>query len=95
MVCSNSSTRTPKCLIIFRKPPYLHRQYSSNEMEAAIAAALTHHCAHLDGVQLWLTQLSRPDPTFTTIDLAQKPQLHGIGEQPLQVGMYDSLVGGD
>ncbi len=74
---------------------YLHRQYSSNEMEAAIEAALTHHCAHLDGVQLWLTQLSRPDPTFATIDLAQKPQLHGIGEQPLQVGMYDSLVGGD
>jgi hypothetical protein len=74
---------------------YLHREYSQAEMEEAIEAALAHHCAHLDGVQLWLTQLQRPEPTFTTLNLTDLPQLTGIGQQQIQAGTYDALLGGD
>jgi transposase len=74
---------------------YLHREHSQEEMEQAIEAALTHHCAHLDGVQLWLTQLQRPEPTFTALDLDDKPRLNGVGKQPTRVGVYDALLGGE
>jgi hypothetical protein len=73
---------------------YLHRENSQAEMEAAIRAALSHHCAHLDGVQLWLTQLKRPEPVFTTLDLVDHPRLNGVGEQAVQAGIYDALMGG-
>lgn len=73
---------------------YLHRQHSSEELTAAIEKAIAHRCAHLDGVQLWLTQLNQPDPTFSTADLSKNQQLQGVGEQPLQLAVYDSLVGG-
>ena len=74
---------------------YLHREYSQDEMERAIQAALAHHCAHLDGVQLWLTQQRHPEPTFTTLNLEGRPRLTGIGQQTVQASAYDSLVGGD
>ncbi len=73
---------------------YLHTDHTQAEMEAAISAAIAHHCAHLDGVQLWLTQLNRPEPSFPTLDLAQQSRLQGIGEQPLQAALYDNLAGG-
>jgi len=74
---------------------YLHREYSETEMEQAIQAALAHHCAHLDGVQLWLTQQRRPAPTFTSLNLDNHPRLTGIGEQAVQASAYDTLMGGD
>lgn len=74
---------------------YLHRDHETDEIEAAITSALAHHCAHADGVKLWLTQSKREEPTFSPVDLAHKPTLHGLGEQPLQLALYDSLVGGD
>jgi hypothetical protein len=81
---------------------YLHRQHSVEELTAAIEKAIDHRCAHtsaalstsLDGVKLWLTQLNQPDPTFSAADLGHNHQLQGIGQQPLQLAMYDSLVGG-
>ncbi len=73
---------------------YLHRHHSAQELTAAIEQAIVHHCAHLDGVQLWLTQLNQPDPAFAAVDLGDH-QLQGIGEQPLQLAMYDTLVGGN
>jgi transposase len=73
---------------------YLHREYSQTEMERAIEATLAHHCAHLDGVKLWLTQLQRPEPVFVTLDLVNHPQLTTVGCQPVQAGVYDALLGG-
>ena len=73
---------------------YLHREHSSKEMEQAIGAALSHHCAHLDGVRLWLTQLQRPEPVFTTLDLVDRPRLNGVGEQAVMASTYDLLTGG-
>jgi len=74
---------------------YLHRQHHSEELTAAIEKALEHRCAHLDGVKLWLTQLQQPELTFPAIDLEKNQQLQGVGEQPLHVALYDSLVGGN
>ena len=73
---------------------YLHREHSREEMEQAIQVALNHYCAHLDGVQLWLTQLKRPEPILTPLDLVDHPRLNGIGEQTVQARTYDLLVGG-
>lgn len=73
---------------------YLHREYSLTEMEQAVEAALAHHCAHLDGVKLWLTQLQRPDPAFATLELVDHPQLTTVGCQPVTAGVYNSLLGG-
>lgn len=74
---------------------HLHREHSPSEMEAAIQAALAHHCAHLDGVQLWLTQQRRPDPAFAALSLADRPRLNGVGEQVVEASIYDTLMGGD
>ena len=73
----------------------LHRSYSPTEMEAAIAAALAHHCAHADGVRLWLTQLQQPAITFPTLDLRDRPRLVDVGQQRVQAGAYDLFLGGD
>lgn len=73
---------------------YLHREHDAPALEAAITSALAHHCAHADGVRLMLTQHQRREPTFSAVDLAHKPHLEGLGEQPLQLGLYDSLMGG-
>jgi transposase len=74
---------------------YLHRDYSQAELEQAIQAALAHHCAHADGVRLWLNQQRQPVLSFPTLDLAGLPRLAGIGQQAVQAGAYDVLLGGD
>jgi transposase len=73
---------------------YLHREYSQAEMQQAIEEALAHHCAHLDGVKLWLTQLNRPEPAFATLNLADHPQLTEVGQQQALAGAYDVLLEG-
>jgi transposase len=76
---------------------YLHRQHTPAEMAQAIELALAHHCAHLDGVKLWLTQL-RPvesQPVFAALSLVDRPRLAGIGEQKVEAGVYDLLVEGN
>lgn len=73
---------------------YLHREHSQAAMEQAIEAALAHHCAHLDGVQLSLTQLQRPEPSFVSLNLTHQPRLNGVGEQTVVAGSYDALLGG-
>jgi transposase len=74
---------------------YLHRDYSQAEVEAAIEAALAHRCAHVDGIRLWLNQRQQVAQTFPTLDLADLPRLAGIGQQAVQAGVYDVLLGGD
>jgi hypothetical protein len=60
----------------------------------AVSAALAHHCAHLDGVRLWLTQQQRQEPAFPVLTLTEKPHLQGVGEQPVHLAAYDALWGG-
>ncbi|NJN84767.1 MAG: hypothetical protein HC802_22415 [Caldilineaceae bacterium] len=73
---------------------YLHREYSETAIATAVTAALSHRCAHLDGVRLWLTQQQRQEPSLPALTLAEKPQLQGVGEQPVRAEAYDVLWGG-
>jgi transposase len=72
----------------------LHRTDSPETIEAAITAALAHHCAHADGVRLWLTQLQQPSQVFATLDLQDHPRLVAVGHQPVQASAYDALLSG-
>jgi hypothetical protein len=74
---------------------HLHRTYHRTEIEAAIEAALAHHCANADGVRLWLTQLQQPTLAFPTLDLQNHPRLLGVGQQSVQAGLYDVLLARD
>lgn len=62
---------------------YLHRDYSQSELETAIQAALAHHCAHVDGIRLWLNQQQQPVVSFPTVDLTSLPRLVAVGQQSL------------
>ncbi|MEZ4865675.1 MAG: IS21 family transposase [Caldilineaceae bacterium] len=72
----------------------LHQHHPADLVEQAITEALAHHCAHADGVRLCLNQLLTPAPATITLDLQSRPQLLGVGEQPVNLAQYDSLVGG-
>jgi len=72
----------------------LHREHPADQMEQAIRLALQCGCAHLEGVTLCLHQLQHPALPFPVLDLANQPQLVGIGTQPLDLGRYDQLLSG-
>ena len=57
--------------------------------------ALTYNCAHADGVTLCLHQLLHPEPDLPDLDLSEHPQLVAVGQQPVDLGRYDTLLEGD
>lgn len=71
----------------------LHQQHPADLVEAAITQAVAHQCAHGDGVRLCLNQLLHPVAPAVRLDLQTQPQLVGIGEQPVNLAQYDSLLG--
>lgn len=70
----------------------LHQSHPASLMEQAIGQAVTHQCAHLDGVRLCLNQLLHPEPTPSALDLQMRPHLLGIGEQTVNLAQYDTLI---
>lgn len=73
---------------------HLHRSHDAADVTAAIEAALAHHCAHADGVRLWLTQSQQPETVFAALDLRDHPRLVAVGQQAVQASAYDALLGG-
>lgn len=71
----------------------LHQQYSEKEVEEAIEMALTFGAAHLDGVQLCLRQLLEAPAPPQALDLSFYPELVEVGNQPVQLGQYNRLLG--
>lgn len=71
----------------------LHLDYPPELVEKAVGLAVNYGAAHLDGVQLCLRQLSNPQMPVPAIDLAFHPELEHIGQQPVNLGKYDRLVG--
>lgn len=69
----------------------LHREHPAEQMEQAIRLALEYGCARLDGVTLCLHQLQHPTAPAPVLNLRDRPQLSGIGLQPLDLGCYDQL----
>ena len=71
----------------------LHRDHPTAQVEQAITQAVALGCAQLDGVRLCLHQLQHPTPSVPTLDLAEQPHLHGIGQQSVNVRDYEQLLG--
>ena len=70
----------------------LHHDHPADLMARAVTQALAYGCGHLDGVRLCLRQLTEPEMTISSIDLAHWPQLVGVGAQELNLARYDDLL---
>ncbi len=71
----------------------LHQTYPENLVEQAVKMALSCGAAHLDGVQLCLRQLLTPKPAIRALNLDVRPELNGIGRQPVDLDQYNQLLG--
>jgi transposase len=72
----------------------LHKDHPPERLVQAIQAALALGAVHLDGVQLCLHQLSPTEELPVALDLRGHDRLAGIGEQPVNLGQYDTLLSG-
>jgi hypothetical protein len=70
----------------------LHRQYPAELIEQAVSQALRYHCAHADGIELCLRQLSRSEPATSPLDLSDRPYLAEVGGPLAPVAQYDRLL---
>jgi len=71
----------------------LHQEHPEKQVEQAIEMALALGAAHLDGIQLCLRQLLQPKEPPSPLDLSFYPELVGVGNQPVELGQYDRLLG--
>jgi len=71
----------------------LHQEHPEKQVEQAIEMALALGAAHLDGVQLCLRQLLEPKAQPKSLDLSLHPELVRVGNQPVELGQYDRLLG--
>jgi transposase len=72
----------------------LHQDHPADEIAAAVTQALTYGCGHFDGVRICLRQLTDPEAPIPAIDLAEWPELVGVGAQAVDLGCYDRLLEG-
>lgn len=73
----------------------LHQEYPPALIEQAVQQSLTYNCAHADGVMLCLRQLLNPEPSLPGLDLSEHPQLMSVGQQPIDLARYDTLLEAD
>lgn len=71
----------------------LHLKFPEKEVEQAVEMALDFGAAHLDGVQLCLRQLLEDKEYPKSLDLRFFPELVGVGNQPVELGQYNRLLG--
>lgn len=72
----------------------LHKDNSPELIVQAIETALALGAVHLDGVQLCLRQLTTGPEQPLALDLSGHDRLAGIGQQPVNLGQYDTLLSG-
>jgi hypothetical protein len=72
----------------------LHQQYPARQIERAVEQALSFGCVHFDGVKHCLEHLESPSTAVPLLDLADKPHLAALGNQPIDLARYDQLVEG-
>jgi transposase len=70
----------------------LHDSHAPEALVGAIQAALNLGAVHLDGVRLCLRQLAANQEPPALLDLSDKPALARIGEQPINLYQYDTLL---
>jgi len=72
----------------------LHQTYPSATIENAVAAAVLSGMMGLDGVLYQLNRSILPDPPINPLNMTAFPQLAAIGCQPVDLHLYDQLIGG-
>lgn len=72
----------------------LHRDHPAESVAQAVEQALTHSCAHADGVELCLRQLEDPGAMIAPMDLTRWPELMTVGTQSPDLKCYDRLLEG-
>jgi len=70
----------------------LHRDYPADLVMRAVTQALEYGCAHADGVQLCLRQLTNPERPPSPLELSRWPELVAVGTQTPDLGCYDRLL---
>jgi hypothetical protein len=71
----------------------LHQSHSTDQVEQAVADAVHTGMLNLDGVRYHLKRLSTPLPMTRPLDLSHLPQLADIGCQPVDLQLYNQLLG--
>jgi transposase len=71
----------------------LHQAHSTDLVEQAVAAAVHTGMLNLDGVMYHLQQLSSPILSTHPLDLSHLPQLADVGCQPVDLQVYNQLLG--
>ncbi len=61
-------------------------------VEQAVQQALAYGCAHADGVELCLRQLSNPPRPISALDLGDHPAWASVGAQAPNLRCYDQLL---
>lgn len=72
----------------------LHQSHAADLIERAVHQALRYGCGHADGVKLCLHQLTEPDPQLPSLTLEDQPELQPLGQQPIDLNLYNQLLGG-
>jgi transposase len=72
----------------------LHQTHPTEQVNQAIEQALAEEIPHLAGVTFCLNRLLDPTPTLLPLDLSMRPELEGIGRQPLSLNGYNRLLEG-
>lgn len=70
----------------------LHQAHPHEQVARAVEQALAYGCGHLDGVQLCLNQLQRPETEPPVLDLTDRPHLRTVGTQRPDLSRYDQLL---
>lgn len=70
----------------------LHREHPAHEVERAISACLKQGPPCLDSIRLHLRRKRVPELLASPLDLAGRPKLQGLGEQPVRLTQYDRLL---
>lgn len=72
----------------------LHETFSTDLLTQAIEHAFDLGCPHLEGIRLCLHHLLHPETPPPALDLGSRPHLDGIGETPISLSSYDTLLEG-
>jgi len=70
----------------------LHREHSAHDVEQAIRTCLKQGSPRLDSIRLLLRHERAPELLASPLDLAGRPKLQGVGEQPVRLTQYDRLL---
>ena len=85
----------PRAIREFVRILSLHRCYPAEAVTEAVKQALACGSAQLDYVTLCLHQALMPESLPPQLDLSTQPALADVGQQPIDLTVYDQLLQGE